>query len=317
MPLANAVFDVFARNNAAASMTVMRDRVVIVHRASGNTVDSNPATPDSPMIVASVSKLVTAFAIARLDQQGLLDVNGTMPWELMGFAPNEQWNNVTIRELLDHTSGMPVARQSWFDGDVDCRGFLPLLLSAAPESNRGVWRYSNGNYCALGVLVEFVTGQPLDTAIQQLVFDPLGINGLHLSTGGLLPADVPYFLPADAASPIGVPSINDVDRLSRLGGAGIFIVSTEDLAAMVAATTPADIDTLRPPGVFTDQYGWGHTGTVSGAVSCIWVFELGRTVVSATIAGNSPAKGGTICDRVVPAIADDLGIGQGLPIRTP
>lgn len=42
------------------------------------------------MIVASVSKLVTAFAISRLDQQGLLDVNGTMPWTLVGFAPNEQ-----------------------------------------------------------------------------------------------------------------------------------------------------------------------------------------------------------------------------------
>jgi hypothetical protein len=52
---------------------------------------------------------------------------------------------------------MPVARQPWFDGDVDCSGFFPLLLAAAPESNRNVWRYSNGNYCALGVLVEFVT----------------------------------------------------------------------------------------------------------------------------------------------------------------
>jgi CubicO group peptidase (beta-lactamase class C family) len=153
MPLTNAVL---ARNNAAASMTVKRDRAVIVHRASGNTVDSNPATPDSPMIVASLSEPVTAFAIARLDRQGLLDVNGTRPWELMGFAPNEQWNNVTIRELLNHTSGMPVARQPWFDGDVDCSGFFPLLLAAAPESNRNVWRYSNGNYCALGVLVEFV-----------------------------------------------------------------------------------------------------------------------------------------------------------------
>ena len=303
MPITNAACDVLARNNAAASMTVMRDSAVIVNRASGNSINGNPATPDSPMVVASVSKLVTAFAVARLDQHGLLDVNATMPWMLMGLAPNEQWSNVTIRELLDHTSGMPVARQLWFVGDGDCRSFLPSLLSSPPASHRGVWRYSNGNYCALGLLVEFITGQPLDTAIQQLVFDPLGIDGLHLSTGGLLPTDVPH--------------PDDLGRLSRLGGAGTFVVSTEDLAAMVAATTFDDVDTLRPPGVFTDQYGWGHTGTVSGAISCIWVFELGRTVVAATIAGDSPAEGGTICDIVVPAIADDLGIGQGLPIRTP
>jgi CubicO group peptidase (beta-lactamase class C family) len=303
MPLANTAFEVLARNNAAASMTVMRDGVVIVNRASGTTIDGNLATPDSPMVVASVSKLVTAFAIARLDHEGLLDVNATMPWALMGLAPNEEWNDVTIRELLDHTSGMPVARQSWFAGGTDCRGFLPSLLSSGPESHRGVWRYSNGNYCALGLLVEFIAGQPLDVAIQQLVFDPLGINGLHLSTGGLLPTDVPH--------------LDDVSRLSRLGGAGTFVISTEDLAAMVASTTLGDIETLRPPGLFTDQYGWGHTGTVSGAISCIWVFELGRTVVAATIAGNSPAKGGALCDRVVPATADDLGIGQGPPIRTP
>jgi len=224
------------------------------------------------MVVASVSKLVTAIAVARLDQQGLLDVNATMPWSLMDFAPNEQWSNVTISELLDHTSGMPVARRSWFISDADCRSFLPTFLISPPTSHRGEWQYSNGNYCALGLLVEFITGQPLDIAIQQLVFDPLGIDGLHLSTGGLLPTDVQH---------------------------------------------PDDLDTLRPPGVFTDQYGWGHTGTVSGAVSCIWVFELGRTVVAATIAGNSPAQGGTICDLVIPAIGNDLGIGQGFPIRTP
>lgn len=167
---------------------------------------------------------------------------------------------------------MPVARQAWLVGGTDCRGFLPSLLSSGPEGHRGVWRYSNGNYCALSLLVEFVTD---------------------------------------------VPHLNDVGRLSRLGGAGSFVASTEDLTAMVAATTFDDVDALRPPGVFTDQYGWGHTGTVSGAISCIWVFALGRTVVTATIAGNSPANAGAICDQVVPAIADDLGIGQGFPIRTP
>lgn len=303
MPFTNAAFDLLAQSNSAASMTVMRDGAVIVNRASGRTIDGKVATPDSPMLVASVSKLVTAFAIARLDQDGLVDVSGTMPWALMGLVPHEGWNDVTIRELLDHTAGMPVARQSWFVGDGDCRGFLPSLLSSAPESHRGVWRYSNGNYCALGLLVEFVTGQPLDAAIQQLVFDPLGIDGVHLSTDGLLPTDVPH--------------PDNVARLSRLGGAGTLVVSTEDLAAMVAATTFDDVNTLQPPGVFIDQYGWGHTGTVSGAISCIWVLELGRTVVSATIAGDSPASGGAICDSVVPAIADDLGIGQGLPDRTP
>jgi hypothetical protein len=66
-----------------------------------------------------------------------------------------------------------------------------------------------------------------------------------------------------------------------------------------------------------DQYGWGHTGTVDGALACAWVLEGGRTVVAATVSGRTPSTGGAVCDRVVPAVADDLGIGQGEPDRSP
>ena len=71
------------------------------------------------------------------------------------------------------------------------------------------------------------------------------------------------------------------------------------------------------PGVFVDQYGWGHTGTVDGAVSCAWVMESDRTVVVATVAGNRPATGGAVCDRVVVAVATDLGTPAGKPDRLP
>lgn len=303
MAATNAVFDRLARSNAAASMTVIRRGEVLVARASGTTIDGNDATSDSPMLVASVSKLITTYVIAALEQEGRLDLAAPVPWDVIGIEPQSDWGTVTIRELLDHTSGMPVARSSWFDGGVDCRSHLPGLVRAAPQAHRGVWRYSNGNYCALGLLIEGLTGEALDHAAQHLVFDPLGIEGVHSLTDGLLPGDVPH------------PS--DLERLSRLGGAGIFVASTDDLAAMLAATDFADYATIRPPGVFTDQYGWGHTGTVDGAISCAWVLDDGQTVLAATIAGNSPAKGGAICDLAVPAVANDLGIGQGRPDRIP
>lgn len=255
------------------------------------------------MLVASVSKIITAFTIARLQQQGLVVLDAPVPWGEMGLAPSSGWNDVTVRELLNHTSGMPVARTSWFTGNGDCRGFLPSLIARGPQSHRGGWRYSNGNYCALGLLIESITGQPIDVAAQRLLFDPLGLDGVHLSTDGLRPTDVPH--------------ANDEQRLSRLGGAGVFVASTDDLSALVATTTWDDVVTLQPPGIHTDQYGWGHTGTVNGAISCLWSMDLGRTAVSVTIAGNSPAKGGDLCDRIVHAVAIDLAIDQGRPDRTP
>ena len=255
------------------------------------------------MVVASVSKIVIAVAIARLHEQGLIDVLGPVPWADLGLDPNDGWDDVTIRELLDHESGLSKARYSWFTGEGTCRDYVPSLLTSPPNGDRGRWVYSNGNYCLLGLLVEQRTGTPLDVALQELVFDPVGAVGVHLTDGGLQPGDQQH--------------ADDVDRLSRLGGAGTLIVSTDDTAMALGRMTPDDRMILQPPGVFTDQYGFGHTGTVDGAKACIWVLEYGVTVVSATIAGNSVSSGGGVCDIVVPAVASDLGFGSAKPDRTP
>jgi CubicO group peptidase (beta-lactamase class C family) len=284
-------------------MTVRRDGRVVLARASGTTLDGAPAVPDSPMIVASVSKLLTATLIARLDQAGLVDVDAPVPWGALGLAPHPAWADVTPRELLNHTSGMPVVRRQWFVPEGDCASFLPTLLVEPPQAHRGKWTYSNGNYCALGLLVSAVTGLPLDRAAQSTLLDPLAASGVHLTTDGQFPSDVGYAL--------------GVERLARLGGAGTFIVSTDDTAAVLDSITPADRDVMTWPGVFIDQYGWGHTGSVDGAVSCAWVMESDRTVVVATVAGSRPSTGGAVCDRVVVALATDLGIPAGEPDRLP
>jgi hypothetical protein len=198
---------------------------------------------------------------------------------------------------------MPVERRAWFGGGLDCAGFLPSLVDGPPSITRGEWTYSNGNYCALGLLVEHATGLRLDAAARTLLFDPAGSSGAHLTTDGLLPTDVGYSL--------------GVERLSRLGGAGAFVVSTDSVAAVLADATPSDLAVLVWPGVMVDQYGWGHTGSVDGAVACAWVLEGGRTVVAATVSGRSPSTGGEVCDLVVPAVAADLGMGQGAPDRSP
>jgi CubicO group peptidase (beta-lactamase class C family) len=297
------VFDDLAATNPAVSLTVVRDGRSVLQRASGITIDGAAATSDSPMVVASVSKLLTALMIARLDQAGTIDVDAPMPWADIAPATHPDWQSVTVHELLAHTSGMPVVRPAWFEGEIDCAAFLPFLVVEPPTPTRGRWTYSNGNYCALGLLVERTTGLTLDQAAQSLLFEPLGRSGAHLTTDGQLPTDVEYRL--------------GVARLSRLGGAGLFIVSTDDIAAVLAAVTPDDLQVLTWPGVIADQYGWGHTGTVDAAAACAWVLEDGRTVVAATVAGGTPATGGLVCDRVVPAVADDLGIGQGRPERSP
>ena len=305
--LTNAAFDAIARKNPAASMSVWRDGQPVLQRVTGNSIDGKPTTSDSPMVVASVSKLITAALVGRLDGAGLLEIDAAVPWGRLAVAADPAWNGVTVRELLDHTSGMPVVRSSWFDEPGDCASYLATLLAQPPQPHRGRWTYSNGNYCALGLLVEATTDLALDTAAQRILFDPLMADGIHLTTDGQRPTDIAY--------------AEGVARLSRLGGAGTFIVSTDDLAAMVSAAGIAEREAWQWPGVMIDQYGWGHTGTVDGAKSCVWVLEGGRTVLAATVAGNAPSTGGAICDAVVPALFHDLSgalsFDLGRPDRTP
>jgi D-alanyl-D-alanine carboxypeptidase len=299
----NAAFDRLAVNNVGASLSVVRGGELVVSRATGLTIDGSPATGDTPFVVASVSKLVLGVALARLHQQGLIDVAEPVPWGEIGIWPGNGWTDVTLWELMNHSAGVPVARSTWFTGGAHCEEHIVPLVSSPPRGHRGTWTYSNGNYCLLGMVIEARTGLPLGEAVQQLVFDPVGADGVHLTLDGLLPGDMPH------------PHGAGVQRLSRLGGAGTLVVSTDDLALAIGRLTDADVEIVRR-GVFVDQYGFGHTGTVDGAKACTWWLDGGDTVISATIAGDARSTGGAVCDLVIPAIATDLGIAAGRPNRS-
>jgi D-alanyl-D-alanine carboxypeptidase len=303
LPTLSKAFSPVAAGNLAAAITVWRDHQPIFSQASGQRVNGKPTIDDTPFVLASVSKLITALTIARLAEQGKLDVSAPVPWNSMHIGHDPGWDDVTVRELLDHTSGMPPAQSSWLNDPGSCAFPLTEAMSTPPRSTRGQWTYSNGNYCALGLLIEAVTRRRRNVASNSLIFAPIHVSGPHLTTDGLLPNDAPYS--------------NGVARLERLGGAGTWVASTHDLAAMLDSVTPQDMLTLRSPGIMTDQYGWGHTGTVDGAEACAWVMEGGRTVVVAVISGSHPASGSGLCDIAVPAVAVDLGIWAGKPDRAP
>ncbi len=298
-----AAFEPLVSANAGASLSIARGGILELGLASGTTIGGDDATSDSPMVVASVSKLLVALTAARLDDFGALDIDAPVDWAGLGLSPDPAWDGTTIRQLLDHTTGMPVVRTSWFTGNGTCADVLPGLLDRPPDAGRGEWRYSNGNYCAAGLAFEAFAGVPAATVVDGVVFQPLGLDGLHSTLDGLPPDAIAY--------------PNGVERLSRLGGAGTFVASTDDLALAFSGLSDHDLSVLRPPAVFDDQYGIGHTGTVDGAKSCVWILQAGATVVAVTIAGDSVATGGALCDRILPALATDLGLPSERPDRWP
>lgn len=300
----DAAFESLTRGNLAVSVTVLRDGQPIYRRAGGTTIGGTQVTTTTPLVLASVSKLITSLTIARLVEQHLVELDAPVPWTALGIAHDPAWDTVTPRELLGHTSGMPVARESWLNDPGSCAIPLQEAMASPPRATRGKWVYSNGNYCALGLLAAHAGGAPRDTLAHTLALDALTTPGAHLTTDTPLPTDGPY--------------AKGVARLERLGGAGTWMASTDTVAEIVAAVTPEDQTTMAYPAVMVDQYGWGHTGTVDGAKACAWRLDGGRTVVVAVVAGNRPSTGGGLCDLLVPAVNDDLGlVAQGKPHRLP
>jgi CubicO group peptidase (beta-lactamase class C family) len=281
-----------AAANTAVSVSAWRDGAPLYRRAEGSTVAGAPATTATPFVQASVSKVLTSLTVVRLAERGLLELSQPVPWSAMGFDTDRAWRDVTVRDLITHESGMPIAPDVWFDERGSCSLSLAPLLAAPPTARRGEWTYSNGNYCALGLLIENLTGARYDTATRDLVLAPAGVMSAHLTVDGLAPTDAPY--------PLGV------ERLDRLGAAGQWIVATDDVAAVLSTVTPRDRRALRGPGLLRDMLGWGHTGTIDGAKSCAWVLDAGRTVVVATVAGHRPARGSLLCVEVIPAVLADL-----------
>jgi CubicO group peptidase (beta-lactamase class C family) len=130
--------------------------------------------------LASVSKGFTAMAVLLLHQNGKLNIEDTV----QHYIPEFPFNNVTIRHLLQHTSGlqnyMYFVDNYWEkDKSLGYEDVLKLLndhnpvLSFRPGRR---YNYSNTGYAMLALLVERVSGLPFHSFVKENIFDPLGMD---------------------------------------------------------------------------------------------------------------------------------------------
>ncbi|MCA9738066.1 MAG: serine hydrolase domain-containing protein [Gemmatimonadota bacterium] len=147
-----------------------------------------PVDPSGTVFqVASLSKPVVAWAVARLAEEGRLDLDAPVESVLTRWHfPESDFDvsAVTARRLLSHTAGTSIHGYLGFDPDVPLPtleasldgatlGLGPVRLIADP--GRG-WRYSGGGYTVLQLLVEEVTGRPFAEHMRDAVLQPLGMT---------------------------------------------------------------------------------------------------------------------------------------------
>ncbi len=181
-PAIDALMERYARTGApGASVLVSRDGRVAYMKAYGlaDAEGEVLATTESNFRLASLSKQFTATAIMLLVADGKLrydePISAQLP-RLPAFA-----NGVTIRHLLNHTSGLPDYEDFVPDSQsaqVHDRD-IPELIARAPAAKFEAgtrFGYSNTGYALLALIVERASGQPFADFLHERIFAPLGMS---------------------------------------------------------------------------------------------------------------------------------------------
>src|SRR6266446_6303691 len=176
--------DTLARTGVpSASIAIVKDGQIVFVKAYGDArLDpKTPATPQMRYSIGSISKQFTAAAILLLQEQGKLSLDD----KVAKFIPElTRANEVTIRQLLSHTSGyqdfwpqdyvMPMMLQP-----VTAQKIMDMWARKPLDFEPGTkWQYSNTNYVIAGAIVEKVARMPLLQFLQERVFTPLGMTSV-------------------------------------------------------------------------------------------------------------------------------------------
>ena len=187
----DAIFSrLVAPNSPGFSVFVRRGRQTVFARGYGVREFGKNAKidPQTNFRLASCSKQFTAMAVMLLVHDGKLRYEETLP-EIFPDFP-EYGKSVTIRNLLNHTSGLPdyetlmdeqerKTGKHWSDKKQiqDSEVFALLKQANTAEFAPGTkWAYSNSGYVLLGLVVAKVSGQSFGDFLEKRIFAPLKMN---------------------------------------------------------------------------------------------------------------------------------------------
>ena len=219
-----------------AIAVLQRDGVRRVVRAGvADLATGRTPQPDDHMRIASTAKAFSGAVALSLVDRHALRLDETIG-ERLPQLPSA-WHAVTLRQLLNHTSGLPDYTESEeflqiLQADprhqFDSRRLLDFVADQPLNVPPGTqYRYSNSDNIAVALMAEAATGTPYEELLRILVYRPLGLRNTSLPQGYRIPE--PYLHGYDTAPP---PPPDDVSEL--LSASGVW-------ASGGIISTPADM----------------------------------------------------------------------------
>ena len=280
-----------------------------------------PVRTDAPFRIASITKVFVAVVVLQLVEEGRLGLDDPAS----RYAPDAAPWPVTIRQLLNHTSGIPdfgmadefgeelAARRDrrWTTAEV-----VALVADNEPTFPAGTdYSYSNTNYVLLGEAIETVTGHGWAHEIRRRILDPLELRDTYIA--GFEPAlqpPIPGYFDLDNDGDFdNVETGRPWTSLETSDGAAGCIMSTgPDLLAfgdalfhgrLLSAETMQAMTADGPFHPRFTNYGlgleiarpdyrttiWGHSGYLPGFRSSLW-YVPSRDAVIVVLANDARAE---------------------------
>ncbi|MGP4018317.1 serine hydrolase [Saccharopolyspora sp. 5N708] len=230
---------------AGAVSLLVHDGVVVRREAVGQELryadrqgtelppdQQEPMRPDTIFDAASLSKLFTSIAVLQAIDDGQVRLDAPVAEYLPEFGVNGK-QSITVQQLLTHTSGLQAEVKLW---KLPPEQRIPAVMQLTPEFPPGThYTYADPNMITLGLLVQRVTGAPLDQVVARQITEPLGMS----DTGYNPPAEELHRIAAtedEVDPPRGMlrGQVHD-ENAWALGGvagqAGIF-TTADDLAVL-------------------------------------------------------------------------------------
>lgn len=247
------------------SVAVAKDGKLVYAKGFGlaDSTSKEQVQPYYRFRIASISKLITAVAIMKLQEEGKLSINdrvfgpdGILNDPYYSNPKDKRIYGITVAHLLAHEGGwttrfgdqmfMPfvVAKEMGVPVPVDTKTIVRFALNKNLHFTPGTGRsYSNLGYAILGLVIEKVSGLSYSEYCKKNLFEPYGIYDMYLAKNlkdEKLPFEVTYYVPPDA---ILKPSVygngelvspayggNDIEAL---GAAGAWVATAPDLLKFV------------------------------------------------------------------------------------
>jgi CubicO group peptidase (beta-lactamase class C family) len=236
------VFDLWVEQHIAhrgvpgLSIAVVYDQELVWSKGYGfaDLEKIIPAAPSTVYRIGSITKLFTATAILQLRDAGKLRLDDPVSLYLPWFRvpnPFPDAPEITIRQLLTHTSGLPREADFpyWTDHVFPTEEELVESVPGQPAINppETTYHYSNLGVSLLGEIVAEVSGRPWAVYIQENILTPLGMASSSAAPGGELLSRLATAYMLEGAD--GTREVMDYYRTGAIAPAASIVSTVEDL----------------------------------------------------------------------------------------